>query len=156
MHIEDGTENNITEEEILVPGDPESAQKTLKELLLGIVLYGFLLQMIPIWFLTDKVAYSLALWIGIVTAICMALHMYRTLERALSYTDGAQKTVVVNSLLRYAMAMVVLLIVQYRGIGSPIVTFLGIMGLKAGAYLQPFVHKIVIFFNAKAMEKNDK
>lgn len=156
MHTEGETENNITEEDVLIPGDPEGGKKTLRELFIGIVVYGVLLQVIPVWFVADKVSYSLALWIGIVTAVCMALHMYRTLDRAFSYMQNAQKTVVVNSLLRYAVAIIVLLIVQYRGLGSPVVTFFGIMGLKAGAYLQPFVHKIVIFLNAKAMGKNYK
>ena len=153
MHTEGETENNITEEEVLMPGDPEGGRKTLIELLVGIVIYGLLLQLIPVWFVADKASYSLAMWIGIVTAICMALHMYRTLERALSYADTAQKTVAVNSMLRYAIAIVVLLIVQYRSLGNPVVTFLGIMGLKAGAYLQPFVHKVVNFLQNRNNEK---
>ena len=149
MHIEGETENNYTEEEILMPGDPEGAKKTLGELLFGIAVYGVLLQLIPVWFVENKASYSLALWIGIITAGCMAFHMYRTLERALSNIEGAQKSVVANSLLRYVVAIIVILIVQYRGLGSPVVTFLGIMGLKAGAYFQPFVHKAVIFLQSK-------
>lgn len=131
------------EDEILIPGDPDGAKKVLKELLIGILLYGILLQLIPVWFLADKAAYSRALWPGIIMAALMALHMYRTLDRALDNGMGAQKSVVTNSMLRYMAAVIVLAAVQYTGIGSPVVTFIGIMGLKAGAYMQPFVHKAV-------------
>lgn len=158
MAIEDETKNRTTEdsltepmqaaedeEDVLIPGDPDGAKKVLKELLTGILLYGILVQLIPVWFLADKAAYSRALWLGIIMAVLMALHMYRTLERALDNGAGAQKSVVTNSMLRYLAVIVVLVAVQYTGIGSPVVTFIGIMGLKAGAYMQPFVHKAVKF-----------
>lgn len=146
MAIEGETENRAAEdeEEILIPGDPEGAKKTLKELLAGILVYGLLLQIIPVWFLADKAVYSRSIWIGIVMAVLMALHMYRTLDRALSNEAGAQKAVVSAGMLRYAAVIVLLVILEYTGIGNPVAAFFGIMGLKAGAYLQPFVHKAVM------------
>lgn len=158
MRIEDETENKSTdigtEEDIPIPGDPESAKKTLLELWMGIIIYGVALEITAVWFFENKAAASVVFWIGIVTALCMAFHMYRILDRALTGAAGAQNTVVrtlsVHSMLRYLAVIVVLVVVQYRGIGSPVVTFFGIMGLKAGAYLQPFVHKAILYFKMKS------
>ncbi len=132
-------------EDMPVPGDPEGAQKTFVELAAGIFAYGILLQAAGVWFFEDKAGAGIAFWIGIFTAFCMAWHMYRTLERALLDERRAQKTLALHSMIRYAVVIAVLVIVQYRQAGSPVVTFFGIMGLKAGAYLQPFVHKAMMY-----------
>ena len=40
--------------------------QALPELLLGIVLYGFMIQIVGVWFVEDKVQYSVGLWAGII------------------------------------------------------------------------------------------
>ena len=47
-------------------------------------------------------------------------------------------------ILRYLLIAVVLLAVYFLDVGYVLATFLGVMGLKIGAYLQPLTHK---FYN---------
>ena len=51
--------------------------EALPELLLGIFIYGVIIQFAGVWFVEDKLRYSSGLWIGIVTAMCMAYHIAR-------------------------------------------------------------------------------
>ena len=68
--------------------------------------------------------------------------MYRTLNRALDLGRGAQKAVTTANMVRYAVVVIVFLIVLLSGTLNPLITFLGIMSLKVAAYLQPFTHKL--------------
>ena len=49
--------------------------QALPELLLGIVLYGFMIQIVGVWFVEDKVQYSVGLWAGIILAMGLAVNM---------------------------------------------------------------------------------
>ncbi len=40
-------------------------------------------------------------------------------------------------------------ITMVNGFTNPLAAFLGIMGLKVAAYMQPFTHKLIIRFLAK-------
>ena len=57
--------------------------KALPALLLGIVLYGLLVQFIGVWFVKDKLLYSTGLWIGIAMAMGMAIHIAVVIEDAI-------------------------------------------------------------------------
>ena len=50
------------------------------------------------------------------------------------------------NLLRYFVIFVLFAAVAITGIGNPIMVFVGIMGLKIAAYLQPFAHKLTMRF----------
>ena len=52
-----------------------SINSALPGLLLGIVLFGAVSQLVGIFLVTEKANYSIGLWIGVLTAIFMALHM---------------------------------------------------------------------------------
>lgn len=117
--------------------------ETLAELLLGILLWGIFWQAAGVWFVPDKAACSLGLWLGALTAGICAAHMYRALDRALEFSEkDAQKYVMSRSMMRYGLITAVLLILMVTQIGNPLSCFLGIMGLKAAAYLQPLMHKV--------------
>lgn len=118
--------------------------ETLRELLIGILLWGIVWQAAGVWFVPDKAACSLGLWLGVVTAEICAVHMYRSLDRALDLSEkDAQKYMMSRSMMRYGLIIVVLLILMVTGIGNPLTGFLGVMGLKAAAYLQPLLHKLM-------------
>ena len=116
--------------------------RALVELWLGILFTGLVFQLVGMWFAEDKLLYTVALWIGIVLALITVIHMYRTLDRALDLGAGAQKTVTVANMIRYAVVVIVFLIVLMTKVLNPLITFLGIMSLKVAAYLQPFTHKL--------------
>lgn len=116
----------------------------LKEMLCAMPIYGLLCQIAVVWFVEDKAAYSLGLWIGIFLAACMALHMSWALSYALEFDgDTAQKIMTKQSLIRYVVVVVLLGLIMVSGFINPLAAFLGIMGLKVSAYLQPFTHKII-------------
>lgn len=118
--------------------------ETLAELLAGIFFWGIFWQIAGVWFVTEKVSCSLGLWLGVLTAAVCAVHMYKSLDRALDFSEkDAQKYAVSRSMMRYGFIAVVLLALAVTEKGNPLCCFLGIMGLKAAAYLQPFFHKIV-------------
>lgn len=118
--------------------------ETLAELMIGIFLWGVFWQAAGVWFVPDKVSCSIGLWSGVLTAELCALHMYRSLDRALEFSEkDAQKYMMSRSMMRYGLIIVVLLLLMITEAGNPLCAFLGVMGLKAAAYLQPLLHKAI-------------
>ena len=118
--------------------------ETLQEMLLAMPMFGLVCQITIIWFVEDKSGYSLGLWVGILTAACMAIHMNKSLETAFRYDEStAQKIVVKNNLIRYSCVVVICFLVMKSGFMNPLATFLGLMALKVSAYVQPFTHKLI-------------
>lgn len=118
--------------------------ETLAELMIGIFLWGIFWQAAGVWFVSDKVSCSLGLWLGVLTAELCALHMYRSLDRALDLSEkDAQKYMTSRSMVRYGLIIAALLVLMITEAGNPLCCFLGVMGLKAAAYLQPLLHKVM-------------
>ena len=115
----------------------------LPDLLIGILLYGVVCEAVGLIFVKDRLFYSIGLLIGILCAMGMAVHMAWSLNMALDLGEsGAVKKMQLHNLLRYGIVVVVIFALWLSGIGNPVVAFLGIMGLKVAAYLQPFTHKL--------------
>lgn len=115
--------------------------ETVREMWLGMLIWGVLCQIIPVWFVEDRMGYSLGLWIGVILAGASAYHMWWALDRGLDDEGSAQAYIRKLSLLRYAAILVAFGILMLTDIANPLAAFLGIMGMKAGAFLQPFLHK---------------
>ena len=117
--------------------------EALPGLLLGIIVYGMILQLVGVWFVDDKLHYSSGLWIGIGCAIFMAIHMAVAIEDAVSIgsENGAKRKVITASLIRYIIVVIVFFAMMYFKLGMLLPAFLGIMGLKFSAYLHSFVSK---------------
>ncbi len=129
--------------------------KTLIELFAGIFLFGIVCQIAGMFFTDQLFSYSSGLWIGIITAMVTAVHMYRSLDRALDLDeDTASKRIQMQSIIRYVGIVIVMGITMVNGVTNPLAAFLGIMGLKVAAYLQPFTHKLIIRFFAKEKTEN--
>lgn len=117
--------------------------RTLLELCVGITLFGVVCQMTIVWFVSAKLSYSIGLWIGILLSIFSGMHMWWALERSIHSESAAVKKVTQSSLIRYLVITLVLLLVIFSKVINPLATFLGLMGLKVSAYIQPFTHKLV-------------
>lgn len=118
--------------------------ETLAELLFGILLWGIFWQAAGVWFVQDKLSCSIGLWAGVLTAGLCAVHMYKSLDKALDFSEkDAQKYMMSRSMMRYGCIMIVLLAFALTEVGNPLSCFLGVMGLKAAAYLQPLLHKVL-------------
>lgn len=123
----------------------EKMDETLKELMTGILLFVLVCLLIGVWFVPSAMKYILGLGIGWILAEAAAVHMYRSLCRNLEMNAGREGAAnaysVKSSMIRYAVILVVFLAVCLTDFAYPLAVFLGIMGLKAGAYLQPYTRK---------------
>lgn len=115
---------------------------TTFDLCLGIVLYGIVFEIILLIF-SRKAAYSIGLWIGIALAVVGSIHMWWSLDRSLDMVQkDATRQVTTNNIIRYFVAVMVLVILVYTDFANPIFAFCGYMGMKVSAYMNPFVRKI--------------
>lgn len=115
----------------------------LPGLLLGIFLFGVLLEIVGIFFVNDKTNYSIGLWIGVATAFFMAFHMAFSLNQVVERgVKGAQAQATRHNIIRYFIVVIILGILMVTKIGNPLAAFAGIMGLKVSAYLQPVFLKM--------------
>ena len=113
----------------------------LIEMWTGSVLFGVLCQISIVWFVKDKAGFSIGLWLGVLAALLTILHLSISLDKALDLGEaGAKKHMVIQNLVRYFVLIVFLSLLMITDFANPLAAFLGLMGVKAGAYLQPFVH----------------
>ena len=118
---------------------------SLPGLVAGIVIYGFIVQLAGVWFVKDKIGYSIGLWYGIAIGIGMAINLATVIYDAVTF-DGegnASKRVAAKSMLRYLVVAILFGILGYFEFGNLFTAFLGVMGLKFSAYAQPLLNKIV-------------
>lgn len=115
----------------------------LPGLLFGIILYGILCQVLVFFLVEDKTGYSVGLWTGALTAIFMAFHMAVTLNAAVERdVKGAQASATRQNIIRYFIVVVILGILMLTKVGNPLAAFVGVMGLKVSAYLQPLFARL--------------
>lgn len=125
---------------------------TLLELSIGIIFWGILSQLTLVWFVADKAGYSIGLWIGAALALLAGGHMWWALDKALDFAeDTASKMIMKHSIIRYLVIVIVLAAVMISGFANPLAAFLGLMGLKVSAYIQPFTYKICSKFYKKGI-----
>lgn len=116
--------------------------RAILELISGILIFTVFCQLVGVFLPVDKVKFALGLWSGGLLACILAVHMWKSLNKAF-LCDGktAAKIMSGGYLLRYFLTAAYLVFLFYTGVGYVLAGFLGIMGLKAGAYLQPVIHK---------------
>lgn len=117
----------------------------LPGLVLGILVYGVVVELCGVWFVSDKIRFTSGLAIGIALACGMAINMAIVLKDAADiYGDTkAQGRIIARSALRYIIVTLVFFVMAKWNIGNYIAAFLGVLGLKVSAYLQPIVHRLV-------------
>lgn len=124
----------------------DAKNTTLIELSAGSVFWGICCQIIGIWFVGDKQGYSIGLAIGTVLAVLAGVHMWWAIDKALDFQESsASKMIMKHSMIRYLVIVLTLALVMISGFANPLAAFLGLMGLKVSAYLQPFTHKVYSF-----------
>ena len=118
--------------------------EALPGLVLGIIIYGILLQFTGVWLVDDKLRYSSGLWIGIGCALFMAIHMAMSIEDAVSIgtEDGAKKKTIAGAMIRYVVVLLVLAVTFYFNLGMILPAFFGVLGLKISAYAQPLFYRL--------------
>lgn len=116
---------------------------SLPGLVAGIVIYGLLIQLAGVWFVEDKIGYSIGLWYGIAIAIGMAVNLAMVIYDTVTFYSGedANKRVAAKATLRYIVVAALLGILGYFKFGNLYTALLGVFGLKASAYMQPLLNK---------------
>ena len=134
----------------------------LPGLIAGILIYGLIVQLMGVWFVADKLGYSIGLWYGIAIGIGMAINLATVIYDAVTF-DGegnANKRVAAKSMLRYIVVAILFGILGYFEFGNLFTAFLGVMGLKVSAYAQPLLNKIVNksngSFDAASIDENSE
>lgn len=134
----------------------------LPGLIAGILIYGLIVQLTGVWFVADKLGYSIGLWYGIAIGIGMAINLATVIYDAVTF-DGegnANKRVAAKSMLRYIVVAILFGILGYFEFGNLFTAFLGVMGLKISAYAQPLLNKIVNksngSFDATSIDENSE
>lgn len=126
----------------------------LPELMLELVLYGLVIQFTGVWFVEDRLRYSTGLWIGIAAAALMAINMavviLDTVE--LASEKRASRKSALFSAIRYIVVVAAFVVTGVFHLGNLITMFIGVMGLKVAAYLQPFTHKFITKYTRRKSE----
>ena len=118
----------------------------LPGLVLGIVIYGIIIELVGVWFVEDKLRYSTGLLIGISVAIGLAINIAVVIRDAVEIygADGARNRLIIKSVLRYVVVVIVFFVMMKFNLGNLFSAFIGVLGLKVSAYLQPFAHKVIL------------
>lgn len=125
--------------------DIDKSKITLYEICGGIIVLS-IIEMIVGLFIVDKIGgFLLGTVIGTVIAILLVQHMYRTIDKALDYSeDDAMKITRNGAILRMIVlfTITVTVVCMHKYVNAYMV-FICIMNLKLAAYLQPFTNKII-------------
>lgn len=115
----------------------------LKDMITIMILYGIVAQIICLFIPGDHLRMASGLWIGVAAGIGMAVHMKNSLDEALLMGEkGAQKYMQKSYAVRYISVVVIFIAVSYFKLANVVTLLVGVMGLKASAYLQPVMHKV--------------
>lgn len=120
-------------------------------LVVGILIYGVLVELIGVWFVQDKVRYTTGLIIGIACAVFMAINLAMIIEESLRVGEGSVRRLSLKSVLRYLVVCAAFFIMVIFDLGNLFTAFIGALGLKVSAYAQPLLYKIT----GKSQEQNE-
>lgn len=124
----------------------------LPELCITIVSWGCFTELVGVWFVQDKLRYTTGLLIGTISALLMAISIAKSVYDTDGKTEKQAKAFnALSSGGRYAVVTIVVVLMAYFKLGNIISWFIGIMGLKASAYAQPLIHRLI---NKRSKEEN--
>ena len=118
--------------------------EALPSLVAGIIGYGIVVQLAGVWFVRDKLGYSIGLWYGIAIAVGLAINIATVIFDSVVMGDSkrANRIIIAKSVLRYVVVVILFLLLGYFRFGNLFTAFAGVLGLKVSAYLQPLFGKI--------------
>lgn len=127
-----------------------STRHLVFEMCMGMLLYVLVLGILAVVFQNGLVSMGfspgpviLGLAAGFAADVLMLLHMAVVTERAADSMDEqyANRITVVQSVIRKVVFIVVLVFLGSRPQVDAVAMIIGAMGLKAGAFLQPVIHR---------------
>ncbi|MFT4007456.1 MAG: ATP synthase subunit I [Lacrimispora sp.] len=122
-----------------------NTRNLILEVSAGIVLFAAIAMVVALFFFPERTVFA-GLLLGMVLALAMFLSMALTLEGAVKTKNSKsiQRRTVLGAVIRYVLLFTILMVVVVRlsDLFNPIAVIVGIFGFKAGAFLQPVIHKI--------------
>ena len=79
---------------------PDNSEDTLKELLIGILIFGVVAQLGGMFFVESILRYTVGLWIGIILVLACAYHMWWSINRNMTLNagnEGAARTFAIKN-----------------------------------------------------------
>lgn len=117
--------------------------RTLLELLTGILLFGIIGQLVILFLPFDRIKSAVGWWPGVLIAFLSAIHMWRSLNKAfLCDEKSAARMMAGGYLIRYLIMALFLVVLFLTNAGYILAGFIGIMTLKMSAFIQPATHKV--------------
>ncbi|MBO5278900.1 MAG: hypothetical protein J6B06_05375 [Lachnospiraceae bacterium] len=118
--------------------------KTVWELLLGILFSGIILEIVGTMIVKDKLYYSIGLGTGVILAVFMTFSIHSSVVKAVDVGErGAKAKMITSYVFRTVLVVAVIIIVGVTKLGNLVGLLLGIMTLKVAAYIQPVTHKFL-------------
>ncbi len=125
----------------------------LPMLLITILVYGVLVELIGVWFVEDKLRYSTGLLIGIGLAIFLSISIATSLFDVWDVQSKKdQVKISLKAVLRYVIVAIISIAMGYFKLGNIWTWFIGVMGLKVAALLQPLIHRV--FYGKELIDDN--
>lgn len=118
--------------------------QALPMLVLGILAYGLLVELIGVWFVSDRIRYTTGLLIGIACAVGMAIHIAMIIEESVRIGEGHEKYLSFKSVMRYLVLCAIMIAMAFFHLGNMFTALIGVLGLKVSAYAQPLLNKIYL------------
>ncbi len=126
----------------IMPND----KSMIKEMIAIIVGFCFVVAVVDVFFAKNPLYSLLGLTVGCVLSVYMLIYMnivlFRCMDASGSDQKAIEKYVIKHSIIRYMSIVVVFAVVCITNIVDPRTCFIGLLGLKAAAYLQPVLHKL--------------
>jgi len=111
----------------------------------GIVFFTVAAMLTAFFVYPDQSVFA-GLILGMILALAMFLSMAVVLEGSMKTEDPktVQKRSVISAVVRYLLLVAILVTVigRFSHWFNPVAVVIGVLGLKAGAFLQPVIHKI--------------
>ena len=133
-------------------------RQTLLEIWMGIGIFG-LVGVLVIFFLpTEKLPAILAYLLGVIVSVCSVTHIAYVTELTMDMhsADQAQKYTTTRYLVRMVVYAAVIIAAYYTSYLNIPALVIGLFGTKAGAYLQPLMHRFLEWRHEKVSIKNER
>jgi len=118
--------------------------RTVWELLFGILLTGVILEILGVMIAGDKLYYSIGLLIGVILAVFMTFSISSSVQQAVDRGEGGAKVKMISSyVIRTVVVLLVIILTGVMKLGSLVGLLLGVMTLKVAAYIQPYTHRFL-------------
>ncbi len=125
----------------------KETKNLMLEVSAGIVLFAVAVMLAAFFVYPDRAVFA-GLLLGMILALAMFLSMALVLEGSMKTEDPktVQRRSVISAVVRYLLlvAILVTVIARFSDWFNPVAVVIGVLGLKAGAFIQPVIHKIAV------------